>query len=186
MPNTSEGINYIIFTIDKLSPIKQRLEKLYSEDPLKGWNKHKTIVKIELINKDSIITQKPLKYNFNDLGKFKIHITKLLEKRYIQESNSKHTSPGFIVNKHSEQKREKSRIVIDYRNLNAKTKIYNYPIPNKILKIRQIQGYNYFSKFNCKSGFYHLKLEDESKKLTVFTVPQGFYEWNCHDPTHGP
>ena len=45
MTNTSEGINYIIFTIDKLSPIKQRLEKLYSEDPLKGWNKHKTIVK---------------------------------------------------------------------------------------------------------------------------------------------
>ena len=178
MPNTSEGINYIIFTIDKLSPIKQKLEKLYSEDPLKGWNKHKTIVKIELINKDSIITQKPLKYNFNDLGEFKMHITELLEKNYIQESNSKHTSPAFIVNKHSEQKRGKSRMVIDYRNLNAKTKTYNYPIPNKIVKIRQIQGYNYFSKFDCKSGFYHLKLEDESKKLTAFTVPQGFYEWN--------
>ena len=65
-------------------------------------------------------------------------------------------------------------MVIDYRNLNAKTKTYNYPIPNKILKIRQIQGYNYFSKFDCKSGFYNLKVEDESKKLTVFTVPQGF------------
>ena len=69
-------------------------------------------------------------------------------------------------------------MVIDYRNLNAKTKTYNYPIPNKILKIRQIQGYNYFSKFDCKSGFYHLKLEEESRKLTAFTVPQGFYEWN--------
>ncbi|MCF6788184.1 hypothetical protein L3H49_10735, partial [Corynebacterium sp. MC-01] len=140
MADASEGINYIIFTIDKLSPIKQKLEKLYSEDPLKGWNKHKTIVKIELINKDRIITQKPLKYNFNDLGEFKIHITELLEKGYINESNSKHTSPAFIVNKHSEQKRGKSRMVIDYRNLNAKTKTYNYPIPNKILKIRQIQA----------------------------------------------
>ena len=69
-------------------------------------------------------------------------------------------------------------MVIDYRNLNAKTITYNYPIPNKILKIRQIQGYNYFSKFDCKSGFYHLKLEEESKELTAFTVPQGFYEWN--------
>lgn len=69
-------------------------------------------------------------------------------------------------------------MVIDYKNLNAKTKTYNYPISNKILKIRQIQGYNYFSKFDCKSGFYHLKLEEESKKLTVFIVPQGFYEWN--------
>ena len=25
-------------------------------------------------------------------------------------------------------------MVIDYRNLNAKTKTYNYPIPNKIYK----------------------------------------------------
>ena len=63
-----------------------------------------------------------------------MHIKELLENKYIQESNSKHTSPAFIVNKHSEQKRGKSRMVIDYRNLNAKTKTYNYPIPNKILK----------------------------------------------------
>ena len=52
-------------------------------------------------------------------------------------------------------------MVIDYRNLNAKTITYNYPIPNKILKIRQIQGYNYFSKFDYKSGFYHLKLDED-------------------------
>ena len=39
-------------------------------------------------------------------------------------------------------------MVIDYRNLNAKTKTYNYPVPKKILKIRKIQGYNYFSKFD--------------------------------------
>ena len=69
-------------------------------------------------------------------------------------------------------------MIIDYRNLNAKTMTYNYPIPNKILKIRQIQGYNYFSKFDCKSGFYHLKLDENSKELTAFTVPQEFYEWN--------
>ena len=171
-------IELIIFSIDKVKIIQDKLELLYSEDPLQGWEKHKTKVKIELIDNNSIITQKPLKYNFNDLTEFKIHINELLEKGYIQESNSKHTSPAFIVNKHSEQKRGKSRMVIDYRNLNAKTKTYNYPIPNKILKIRQIQGYNYFSKFDCKSGFYHLKLEEESKKLTAFTVPQGFYEWN--------
>ena len=171
-------IELIIFSIDKVKIIQDKLELLYSEDPLQGWEKHKTKVKIELIDNNSIITQKPLKYNFNDLTEFKIHINELLEKGYIQENNSKHTSPAVIVNKHSEQKRGKSRMVIDYRNLNAKTKTYNYPIPNKILKIRQIQGYNYFSKFDCKSGFYHLKLEEESKKLTTFTVPQGFYEWN--------
>nr|CAB42622.1 putative polyprotein (aspartic proteinase, reverse transcriptase, ribonuclease H) [Nicotiana tabacum] len=175
---SNHNIEIIIFSINKIKPLQDKLELLYNDNPLQGWEKHQTKIKIELIDENSIITQKPLKYNFNDLTEFKMHIKELLDNNYIQESNSKHTSPAFIVNKHSEQKRGKSRMVIDYRNLNAKTKTYNYPIPNKILKIRQIQGYNYFSKFDCKSGFYHLKLEDESKKLTAFTVPQGFYEWN--------
>ena len=35
--------------------IKKKLEQLYSEDPLKGWEKHKTTIKIELIDKNSII-----------------------------------------------------------------------------------------------------------------------------------
>nr|CAC88781.1 putative polyprotein [Nicotiana tabacum] len=175
---SNHNIEIIIFSINKIKPLQDKLELLYNDNPLQGWEKHQTKIKIELIDENNIITQKPLKYNFNDLTEFKMHIKELLDNNYIQESNSKHTSPAFIVNKHSEQKRGKSRMVIDYRNLNAKTKTYNYPIPNKILKIRQIQGYNYFSKFDCKSGFYHLKLEDESKKLTAFTVPQGFYEWN--------
>ena len=143
MENISEKqisqLEIIIFAIDKVKIINEQLEQLYNEDPLQGWEKHKTKVKIELIDENSIITQKPLKYNFDDLQEFKVHINELLEKNYIQESNSKHTSPAFIVIKHSEQKRGKSRMVIDYRNLNAKTKTYNYPIPNNILKIRQIQ-----------------------------------------------
>nr|CAC88792.1 putative polyprotein [Nicotiana tabacum] len=148
---SNHNIEIIIFSINKIKPLQDKLELLYNDNPLQGWEKHQTKIKIELIDENSIITQKPLKYNFNDLTEFKMHIKELLDNNYIQESNSKHTSPTFIVNKHSEQKRGKSRMVIDYRNLNAKTKTYNYPIPNKILKIRQIQGYNYFSKFDCKS-----------------------------------
>lgn len=73
-------IELIIFSIDKVKIIQDKLELLYSEDPLQGWKKHKTKIKIELIDNNSIITQKPLKYNFNDLTEFKIHINELLEK----------------------------------------------------------------------------------------------------------
>ena len=88
--------------------INEQLELLYNKNPLQGWEKHLTKVKIELIDENSIITQKPLKYNFDDLKEFKIHIDELLENNYIQESNSKHTSPAFIVIKHSEQKEVKA------------------------------------------------------------------------------
>lgn len=107
-----------------------------------------------------------------------MHINELLKGRCIRKSNSKHLSHAFIVVKHSEQKRSKSRMVIDYRNLNEKTKTNKYPIPNKVLKLKQILGYKYFSNFDCKSGFHHLKLTEDRKELTAFSVPTGFYEWN--------
>ena len=65
-------------------------------------------MKIELIDNNSIITQKVLIYNFYDLIEFKIQIYEFFKKGYIQESNSKRPSPTFIVNKHSEQKRGKT------------------------------------------------------------------------------
>ena len=111
MENISEKqisqLEIIIFAIDKVKIINEQLEQLYNEDPLQGWEKHKTKIKIELIDENSIITQKPLKYNFDDLQEFKVHINELLEKNYIQESNSKHTSPAFIVIKHNEKKEVK-------------------------------------------------------------------------------
>ncbi|KAK4382669.1 Enzymatic polyprotein [Sesamum angolense] len=35
-----------------------------------------------------------------------------------------------------------------------------------------------FSKFDCKSGFYQIKMESESKKFTAFSTLQGQYIWN--------
>ena len=86
MENISEKqisqLEIIIFAIDKVKIINEQLEQLYNEDPLQGWEKHKTKVKIELIDESSIITHKPLKYNFDDLKEFKIHINELLENNY--------------------------------------------------------------------------------------------------------
>ena len=47
-----------IFSINKIEIIQKKLEQLYSEDPLKGWEKHKTIIKIELIEKSGISLSK--------------------------------------------------------------------------------------------------------------------------------
>ena len=35
----------------------------------------------------------------------------------------------------------------------------------------------YFSKIDCKLGFWQIKLEEDSVKYTGFNTPQGFYEW---------
>ena len=59
----------------------------------------------------------------------------------------------FIVNKHSEQVRGKSRMVIDYRKLNNNTVDDAYDIPDKTELLNCIQESKIFSKFDCKSGF---------------------------------
>jgi len=43
--------------------------------------------------------------------------------------------------------------------------------------INRIQGCFIFSKFDCKSGFWLVKMHPDSIEWTTFTCPQGHYEW---------
>ena len=83
-----------------------------------------------------------------------MHITELLKLVVIKKSTSKHRSSAFIVNKHSEQVRGKSRMVIDYRRLNDNTIDDAYDIPDKTELINSIQESKVFSKFDWKSRFW--------------------------------
>lgn len=51
--------------------------------------------------------------------------------KVIQKCNNRHRNSTFIVNDHSEQKRGKNRIVINYKWLNDNTYDNSYKIPNK-------------------------------------------------------
>ena len=58
-------------------------------------------------------------------------INDLLKLSVIRKSTSRHRSPVFIANNHSEQMRGKSRMVIDYHRLNDNTIDDTYDIPNR-------------------------------------------------------
>ena len=53
-------------------------------------------------------------------------------------------------------------MVIDYRRLNDNTIDDAYDIPDKTEVINSIQESNIFSKFDCKSGFWQIKLHPNS------------------------
>ena len=96
----------------------------------------------------------------------------------MEENKSPHSSPAFMVNNHSEQKRGKPRMVINYKRLNELTVFDGYFLPNKELLVNKTLTKKWFSKFDCKSGFYQIKLTDAAKPLTAFSTPQGQYIWN--------
>ena len=104
-----------------------------------------------------------------------MHINEMKKYDLITESKSEYSSPAMIVIKHSEEKRGKSRMVINYKKLNDFAIRNRYPIPKIELLFNLIRGKRVFSKFDCKSGFFQIKLEEESKKNILLLVHQKDY-----------
>ena len=53
-----------------------------------------------------------------------------------------------------------------------------YPLPRKEVLFDKIKDKKIFSKFDCKSGFFQIELEEFCKEYTAFSVPNGHCEWN--------
>jgi len=69
-------------------------------------------------------------------------------------------------------------MVINYKQINDAMEGDAYFLPRKDLIIERVRNMNWFTTFDCKSGFYQIRLTEESKALTTFSCPQGQYEWN--------
>ena len=82
-----------------------------------------------------------------------------------------------MVRNHAEIKRGKARMVINYKRLNDNTEDDKYNIPDIDQLINRIQTAKIFSKFDCKLGFWQIKMEKESIPWIAFCCSQGHYEW---------
>ena len=80
---------------------KKLCKELYSDNPLKFWDKDKTFVKITLINPNTIIQVKQMVYTHKGVQEFNKQIEELLDKGLIRNSKSPHTSPAFMVRNHA-------------------------------------------------------------------------------------
>ena len=88
----------------------------------------------------------------------------------IIQSMGKHSSPSL-------EKNGGLRFCIDLRKLNNWTVKDAYLLPQIDKILDSLQGSQWFSSLDLKSGFWWVKMDEESKSLTAFTVgPLGFYE----------
>lgn len=162
---------------NKIEDIKERLNKCYTDNPLKFWNKNQIMAKLEMKDKDKEIRVKPMRYNPEDQKEFQVQIKELLDNKLIRPSHSPHSSPAFLVRKHAEITRGKARMVINYKKLNENTVFDGYFLPHKESLINWTRNKKVFSKFDCKSGFWQIKMHPDSIAYTAFSTPQGQYEW---------
>ena len=152
-------------------------EEIIGENPEKLWEKNKLLCKLKLKDPEFRIQDKKIKSTKENIKEYELHIKELLKLGVIRKSTSRHRSPAFIVNKHIEQVRGKSRVVIDYRRLNDNTVDDAYDNLDKNELLNSIRGSKVFSKFDFKSEFWRIKFHPESIEWTIFTCPIGHFEW---------
>ncbi|CAF5143858.1 unnamed protein product, partial [Rotaria magnacalcarata] len=99
----------------------------------------------------------------------------LLQCELIRPSYSPYAAPALLVAKHDGT----WRMVVDYKKLNNITIKDNHPLPNMEQTIQVLgNGYQFFSKFDMKSGFWQIPIDEEDRHKTAFITPEGLYEWN--------
>ncbi|XP_021368026.1 uncharacterized protein K02A2.6-like, partial [Mizuhopecten yessoensis] len=71
----------------------------------------------------------------------------------------------------------KLRVCIDPKDLNKAILRPHYPTKTLEDVLPEISGAKYFSKLDAKSGYWNIKLDEESSPLTTFNTPFGRYRY---------
>ena len=119
-----------------------------------------------------------------EVAELNTQVASLLEKGYIQPSNSPYGHPVLFVKK----KNGNLRMCIDYRSLNQQTVKNRYPLPRIDDLFDQLQGAQVFSSIDLQSAYYQVRLKPEDVPKTAFTTPLGLYEFKvlCFGLTNAP
>jgi hypothetical protein len=170
--------------------LKQRIEnfenkiknEICANLPNAFWHRKQHIISLPYesdFNERNIPTKaRPIQMNQELLEYCKKEIQELLDKGLIRKSKSPWSCSAFYVQKNAEIERGAPRLVINYKPLNTALKWIRYPIPNKKDLLARVHNAKVFSKFDMKSGFWQIQIDEKNKYKTAFTVPFGHYEWN--------
>lgn len=96
-------------------------------------------------------------------------IEEMLSAGVIEPSMSQFSSPIVLAKK----KDGRSRFCVDYRRLNKQTRDLPSDLPIITDAIRELGPAKVFSTIDLRTGYWQIKLEDNSKKYTAFTTPDG-------------
>jgi hypothetical protein len=146
--------------------------KLFNDDPAELKGTHLVTHSIDTTG------QTPVQHGLRGMNPrvsrfLKEEIKKLLEAGIIVESHSPWEAAPVIVDK----KNSKLRLCLDYRELNTRTKLDAYPLPNIPEMLESFGGCKYFSTIDLASGYWQVPMSKEDQEKTAFKCKFGLYEF---------
>ena len=133
-----------------------------------------TVVEHSIDTTDHLpVKQPPRRVPFALRGKVVQLMDEMLAQGVITPSSSPWASPIVLVAK----KDGSTRFCVDYRKLNAITKLDVFPLPRIDESLDLLSGTEYFSSLDLASGYWQVGMEPAAREKTAFTTHSGLYEF---------
>ena len=129
--------------------------------------------RIDLIPGANPVAKSPYRLAPSEMQELSNQLQELLDKGFIRPGFSPWGAPVLFVKK----KDGSFRMCIDYRELNKLTIKNRYPLPRIDDLFDQLQGAQYFSKIDLRSGYHQLRIQEEDIPKTAFRTRYGHYEF---------
>ncbi|GKA55750.1 putative reverse transcriptase domain-containing protein, partial [Tanacetum coccineum] len=119
------------------------------------------------------VAKSPYRLAPSEMEELSSQLRELQDKGFIRPSSSPWGAPVLFVKK----KDGSFRMCIDYRELNKLTIKNRYPLPRIDDLFDQLQGSQYFSKIDLRSGYHQLRVHEDDIPKTAFRTRYGHFEF---------
>ena len=152
-----------------MSDLIQEYRDLFTDAPGRT-----TVLSHNIVLKEGAAPVKQHPYRLNPMKAdiVKQEIQYMMENNLIEPSDSPWSSPVLLVPKPDKT----FHLCIDFRKVNALTKVDSYPLPRVEDCIDRLGNAGYVSKYDLLKGYWQVPLTESSKEITAFVTPDGLYQ----------
>ena len=120
------------------------------------------------------LRQPPRRIPFSSRAKVEKMVQEMLDTGIIEHSSSPWASPIVLVSKQDGS----TRFCMDYRRLNAITKLDGFPLPRVDDSLDLLAGMKYFTTLDLATGYWQVGMAPEAQEKTAFVTHEGLYEFS--------
>lgn len=122
-------------------------------------------------------SKRPYRTSIQDRKEIEQQISKLLDKKLIEESYSPFAAPVTLAFKRDENK--KSRLCIDFRDLNKLVVPQAQPFPLIEDLVEKTRDCKLFTTLDINSAFWSIPIRVSDRHKTAFVTQEGHFQWAC-------